>query len=101
MNQGHLRGVADAVKHRLGGEQPGDRHAVDAADELVLTPTSTLWACPIAKSSVYARIIGRISQVRPRRPPHVAQPRMTPAKSRSSVTTNRPLPQVRCKRRGI
>ena len=33
------------------------------------------------KARVYARIIGRISQVRPRRPPHVAQPRMTPAKS--------------------
>lgn len=38
MGQSDLRGVADAEKLRLGGEQSSDRHAVDTAGKLVLMP---------------------------------------------------------------
>ena len=87
-----LRGVGRAAEHAFAEEGAAELDAVEPADELARPcHTSTEWAWPEPWSASIARSISALIQVSSRS----AQAAMTPAKSRSGVTANRPERSVR------
>src|SRR5262245_9863643 len=53
--QRDLRGIIDSVEHRLAGEQPANRHAVDPADEFPAEPRLDAVSLPKLMQTIVSR----------------------------------------------